>query len=154
MNAALLSVELARRGHLGVTAPALSSLVGHAHEHGLEAVLAWVDDDPALLWCPSWQWVPWLLFGLRVRHGGRGMRDDRFDSVPELGGARCRVCGCDDDRACLNATGQLATCGVASLFDFPVTCHWVEPDLCSRCAYPPRWWSGFDTVALLRELVP
>jgi hypothetical protein len=35
---------------------------------------------------------------------------------------RCRVCGCtqDDCRQCIAATGQ--------------PCHWVEPDLCSRCA--------------------
>ncbi len=30
--------------------------------------------------------------------------------------ARCRVCGCTDERAC------------------PVGCHWVEDDLCSVCA--------------------
>lgn len=35
---------------------------------------------------------------------------------------RCRVCGCTDDDCsqCIEATGE--------------PCHWVEDDLCSRCA--------------------
>lgn len=34
----------------------------------------------------------------------------------------CRVCGCTDDNCtgCIEATGE--------------ACHWVEDDLCSRCA--------------------
>lgn len=36
---------------------------------------------------------------------------------------RCRVCGCTDDRACIDAaTGE--------------ACHWAEPGLCSACAMP------------------
>lgn len=34
--------------------------------------------------------------------------------------ARCRVCGCTDDRAC------------------PGGCSWVEPDLCSACVEAPE----------------
>lgn len=31
----------------------------------------------------------------------------------------CRVCGCDDEHACIGFFGP---------------CYWVEPDLCSECA--------------------
>ena len=39
-------------------------------------------------------------------------------------GQICRVCGCTDFNCsqCIDATGK--------------PCHWVEPDLCSRCAEP------------------
>lgn len=37
---------------------------------------------------------------------------------------RCRVCGCTDERACIEMD-MLGDC---------VPCHWVEPDLCSTCA--------------------
>jgi hypothetical protein len=30
----------------------------------------------------------------------------------------CRVCGCDDEHACISFFGP---------------CHWVEADLCSEC---------------------
>ena len=36
----------------------------------------------------------------------------------------CRVCGCTDDYACLEADGW--------------PCCWVERDLCSSCAYRPE----------------
>jgi hypothetical protein len=32
---------------------------------------------------------------------------------------KCRVCGCTDNRACVDENG--------------VPCHWIEPDLCSAC---------------------
>lgn len=35
----------------------------------------------------------------------------------------CRVCGCTDHRACLDAKS--------------LSCHWVEPDLCSACRDNP-----------------
>lgn len=46
-----------------------------------------------------------------------GMCPDCFDEQP-----RCRICGCTDDDCsqCVAAQG------------YP--CHWVEDDLCSRCA--------------------
>lgn len=64
----------------------------------------------------------------------------------------CRVCGCTDDNACvidapLELVGvdgrhvALDVREVASMFDLdpamlfaPVTCFWVEWDLCSACA--------------------
>lgn len=33
-------------------------------------------------------------------------------------GAKCRVCGCTDNKACTTADGP---------------CYWIEPDLCSAC---------------------
>lgn len=47
-----------------ITEQALSSLVAHAKEHSVEAVLAWVEDDPGLLVLPSWQFWPIPLAGL------------------------------------------------------------------------------------------
>ena len=38
------------------------------------------------------------------------------ESLPEASPARCRVCGCTEEKAC------------------PGGCSWVEVDLCSRCA--------------------
>lgn len=35
--------------------------------------------------------------------------------------ARCKLCGCTDDRACMTPNGP---------------CHWVKKDLCSACARP------------------
>jgi hypothetical protein len=32
---------------------------------------------------------------------------------------RCRVCGCTEDKACINEAGQ--------------PCHWIAADLCSAC---------------------
>ena len=46
-----------------------------------------------------------------------GITISPFDPVPE---SCCRVCGCTDRWACNTPTGA---------------CHWVEPDLCSACAY-------------------
>ena len=51
-----LLLGLAQRGYHGpLTAQALSSLVAHAQEHGVTTVLCWIDDDPGLLFVPSWQ---------------------------------------------------------------------------------------------------
>jgi hypothetical protein len=53
---AQLLLGIAARGYRGpIGAAALSSLVAHAEEHGVEAVLSWIDDDPGLLLVPSWQ---------------------------------------------------------------------------------------------------
>jgi ParB family chromosome partitioning protein len=43
-------------------------------------------------------------------------------NIAVITGEKCRVCGCteEDCRQCIEATGQ--------------PCHWVEKDLCSRCA--------------------
>lgn len=49
-----LLLGIARLGFRGsIEAEALSSLVARAKDHGVEAVLAWVDDDPGLLRIPS-----------------------------------------------------------------------------------------------------
>jgi hypothetical protein len=46
-------------GRLGYSGPitecALSSLIAHADEHGLDEVLRWIEDDPGFLIMPSWQ---------------------------------------------------------------------------------------------------
>lgn len=54
---------------------------------------------------------------------------------------RCRVCGCTDDAACLNA------------------CSWVERDLCSTCAVAAEALASWlynakdaDKTALNREV--
>lgn len=55
----LLPALLLGIGRLGFNGPiterALSSLVAYADEHGLEEVLRWIDEDPGLLFVPSWQ---------------------------------------------------------------------------------------------------
>ena len=51
-----LLLGVAHRGYRGtITERALSSLVAHAEAHGLEEVLSWIDEDPGLLFVPSWQ---------------------------------------------------------------------------------------------------
>ena len=47
----------------------------------------------------------------------QALRSDLICEPPR----RCRVCGCTDDDCsqCIKVTGH--------------SCHWVEPDLCSRC---------------------
>lgn len=37
----------------------------------------------------------------------------------------CRVCGCDDEHACVSLYGP--------------PCSWVAPGLCSQCADPDQW---------------
>ena len=58
-------------GRLGYRGPipesALSSLVAHAEEHGVEAVLSWIHEDPGLLLVPSWQFWPGALPSLWKR---------------------------------------------------------------------------------------
>lgn len=54
---------------------------------------------------------------------------------------KCRVCGCDDDHACISPNG--------------VPCHWVEKDLCSECGRLLRKFpkvSEKDMKGLIREL--
>lgn len=55
-----LLLGIAAMGYRGsITEHALSSLVAHAKEHGVETVLGWVQDDPGLIVAPSWQfWLP------------------------------------------------------------------------------------------------
>jgi len=56
-----LLLGIARRGYRGpIPERALSSLVAHAQEHGVCAVLEWTEKDSGLLLVPSWQffWVP------------------------------------------------------------------------------------------------
>jgi hypothetical protein len=51
-----LLLGIARLGYRGpIPERALSSLVAHAQEHGVPAVLAWIEEDPGLLFVPSWQ---------------------------------------------------------------------------------------------------
>jgi ParB family transcriptional regulator, chromosome partitioning protein len=49
-------------------------------------------------------------------------RSSLYDEEEGMDDPTCRVCGCteDDCSECVAATGE--------------PCHWVEPDLCSRCA--------------------
>lgn len=57
-----LLLGLARIGCRGpIAAHALSSLVAHAQDHGVDVVLGWVRDDSGLVHVPSWQF--WLLPG-------------------------------------------------------------------------------------------
>jgi len=58
MTAALpaLLLGIAKLGYRGpILERALSSLVAHAQEHGVSAVLSWIDQDAGLLLVPSWQ---------------------------------------------------------------------------------------------------
>ena len=48
---------------------------------------------------------------------------------------RCRQCGCTDDNACLVDAGFVAAHGGLHEPDQQPTCWWVQPDLCSGCAY-------------------
>lgn len=43
--------------------------------------------------------------------------DDALDFLSGMVQGACRVCGCTDQHACAGG------------------CYWVEPDLCSACAY-------------------
>jgi len=53
-----LLLGIARQGYRGsIGASALSSLIAHAQDHGVEAVLSWIHDDPGLLQVPSWQFL-------------------------------------------------------------------------------------------------
>jgi hypothetical protein len=58
---------IAAMGYRGlITEEALSSLVAHAKEHGVETVLGWIEADSSLLFMPSWQfWCPTLAWGSR-----------------------------------------------------------------------------------------
>ena len=51
----------------------------------------------------------------------------------QAAGRRCRVCGCTDERACVEMDIQ-GDC---------MPCHWVEPDLCSSCAPDAGWGIGW-----------
>jgi hypothetical protein len=42
--------------------------------------------------------------------------------------AVCRSCGCTEDDGCIEAIWM----------DAPITCIWIEPDLCSACANGER----------------
>jgi hypothetical protein len=56
-----LLLGIAKLGYRGpIPENALSSLVAHAEKHGVGAVLSWIEEDPGLLFVPSWQffWVP------------------------------------------------------------------------------------------------
>jgi len=65
-----LLLGIAALGYRGpITEWALSSLVAHAKEHGVETVLSWVEDDPGLLVLPSWQFWRVPLAGLRPGGG-------------------------------------------------------------------------------------
>jgi len=51
-----LLLGIGRLGYRGqIPDRALSSLVSHAEEYGVEEVLRWIDQDPGLLFVPSWQ---------------------------------------------------------------------------------------------------
>ena len=51
-----LLLGIAKLGYRGpISERALSSLVAHAQNHGVSAVLSWIESDPGLLLVPSWQ---------------------------------------------------------------------------------------------------
>jgi hypothetical protein len=50
MNAVRIAVALAR---YRVAAHALAALANFAEDHGVDAVLAWVEEDPGWAFCPS-----------------------------------------------------------------------------------------------------
>jgi len=63
-----LLLGIARLGYRGrITEMALSSLVAHAKEHGVQTVLSWIGEDPGLLLMPSWQFVPYFFTSFRER---------------------------------------------------------------------------------------
>lgn len=63
-----LLLGIARMGYRGsIPEMALSSLVAHAEEHGTDAVLEWIREDPGLLFLPSWQFVPYFFMSFRER---------------------------------------------------------------------------------------
>lgn len=56
-----LVLGIARLGcHQPITERCLSSLLAHAQDHGVEAVLGWLNTDPGYLLVSSWQFLlPW-----------------------------------------------------------------------------------------------
>ena len=61
-----LLIGIARLGYRGpIPEHALSSLISHAKEHGIDAVLGWVEEDPGFLFMPTWQFWPVLLTSFR-----------------------------------------------------------------------------------------
>jgi hypothetical protein len=65
-----LLLGIAALGYRGpISERALSSLAAHAKEHGVEAVLSWIEHDPGLVVLPSWQFWPVPLVGLWSRGG-------------------------------------------------------------------------------------
>jgi len=65
-------------------------------------------------------------------------------SNPIVPARHCRICGCTDSdcSACITAQG------------YP--CHWVAPDLCSRCAdrFRPPPAGRLITIACLLDAEP
>ena len=58
-----LLLGIAKIGYRGpIPECALSSLVAHAQEHGVSAVLSWIEEDAGLLLVPSWQFFRVLPF--------------------------------------------------------------------------------------------
>ena len=75
--------------------------------------------------------LPWLILDdiaagtlpFPIRHIAHVARANLVEALRDyLASQRCRVCGCNDNLCvdCVEASGE--------------PCHWVEPDLCSRCA--------------------
>jgi hypothetical protein len=72
-----LLLGIARLGFRGpIPAAALSSLVTQAKDHGVSAVLAWVDDDPGLLSIPS-GYPSWLFHSLLLSSNQPNTNDNR-----------------------------------------------------------------------------
>ena len=58
MELVQLLMGLSRMGFRGsIGERSLSSLVAWAKQHSVAEVLAWIDEDPGLLFCPSWQFL-------------------------------------------------------------------------------------------------
>ena len=60
-------------------------------------------------------------------HGGVPRPMQPLPPAPPPTGAICRACGCTAEDACTM---------YIFLLDDEGGCHWVEPDLCSGCAFP------------------
>ena len=58
MELAQLLMGLARIGFRGsIGERSLSSLVAWAKQHSVAEVLQWIEVDPGLIFCPSWQFL-------------------------------------------------------------------------------------------------
>jgi len=51
-------------------------------------------------------------------------------NLTEIKNKKCRICGCDDDHACMTENGP---------------CYWVEADLCSACVVTANIIESVDT---------
>ncbi len=74
--------------------------------------------------------------GAKFPHDDSSCEPCPFDPQVECVEVACRVCGCTDSDCsqCAQAQGH--------------PCHWVEPDLCSRCADMKKTLPGTSEVVV------